>query len=113
MKLARRQNRQMLQIALAPSPVARGEIQQRRRAFFVTAAESWGHVDGPAATPHQCRFDEVVAEDMPADRLAPPEFGKSRVLRKSAHPDDCIVSPIIAFGAVPPRDASRNQWAVK
>ena len=54
----------MLQIALTPSPVARGEIQQRWRAFFVTAAERCRHVDGPTATSHERSLDEIMAEDV-------------------------------------------------
>ncbi len=45
---ARRQNCRMLQIALAPAPVADGEVQQRRWAFLVAAAERRRHVDSPS-----------------------------------------------------------------
>ena len=107
-KAARRQQRQMLQIALAPSPVARGEIQQARAGIPRSCRPAWRHVDGPAAAPHQRRFDEIVAEDMPAERLAAPQFGKPRILRKGADANDGVVSPVIAFGAVPPGDARQQ-----
>ena len=113
MQAARGQQRQMLQIALTPSPVAGGEIQQRRRAFLETAAERGRHMDGPAATSHQRSLDEIVAQDMPAERLAPLQFGKPGVLRKRADPDDGVVSPVIAFGAMPPGDPGGDQRAVQ
>ena len=103
----------MLQIALAPAPVARGEIQQRRRAFLETAAERGRHVDGPAGAPHQRRFDEIVAENMSAERLAAAQFGQARISRKGAHADDGVVPPIIALGAVPPGNAGGDQRAIK
>ena len=111
-KAACRKQRQMLQIALAPAPVARGKIRKRGRAFLVAAAELWRHVDGPAAAPHQRRFDEVVAENMPAERLASAQFGKPGILRKGADADDGVVSPVIAFGAMPPCDPGGHQRAV-
>ena len=39
-KAAGRKQRQMLQIALAPAPVARGKIRKRGRRFLVAAAEA-------------------------------------------------------------------------
>lgn len=39
-------------------------------------------------------------------------LAKARTTRECAHSDYGVVSPIIAFGAVPPRDTRSNQWAV-
>src|SRR5439155_13099566 len=103
-KAAREQQRQMLQVALAPAPVAGGKIRKRGRRFLVAASKRRRHVDGPTSAPHQRRLDEVVAQYMPAERLASPEFGQPRILRKGADANDRIVSPVIAFGAVPPCD---------
>ena len=50
---------------------------------------------------------------MPAERLAALQVGQSRILRKCAHANDGVVSPIIAFGAVPPGDAGSDQRAVQ
>ncbi len=58
----------MLQIALAPAPVARRQIDQRGRAFLVGAAERRQHIDRIAGAPDQRRLDEIVAEDMAAER---------------------------------------------
>src|SRR4051794_10849709 len=112
-KTARREYRQMLQIALAPSAVARGKIQQRRRALLVAAAERGRHVDCPAAAPHQCGLDEIMAENVSAERLAAAQFGKAGALRKRANADDGVVAPVIAFGAVPPGNSGGDQRTVQ
>jgi len=52
----------MLKVALAPSPVARSEIQKRRRAFLEAATQGRHHSDRPSRPPHQRRFDKIVAE---------------------------------------------------
>src|SRR4051794_18780729 len=103
----------MLQVALAPSPVACGKIQQRRRAFFVATAQHRRHMDGPAGTPHQRRLDEVVAQNMPTKWFTTLQFRKSRTLRKGAHADDGVVPPVVTLGSVPPRNAGRDQRTIK
>src|SRR6202022_3932727 len=113
MQPARREYRQMLKVALTPSPVARSEIQQRWRAFFEAAAQSRYHSDGPSRSPHQRRFHEVVAENMAAKRFAALQVREARVLRKCAHANDRVVPPIVAFGAMPPRNACSDQRAVQ
>ena len=50
---------------------------------------------------------------MPAERLAPPEFGQPRILRKGADANDGVVAPVIALGAVPPRDPRGQQRAIQ
>src|ERR1700694_2002661 len=50
---------------------------------------------------------------MPAEWLAPLQFRQSRVLRKCADANDCIMTPIIALRAVPPRDPRSDQRAVE
>src|SRR5438132_8230858 len=107
-----RKHRQMLEVALAPAAVARGKIQQRRRAFLEAAAESGRHSDGPTSSPHQRRFHEIVAENMPAKRFTALQVGQTRILRKRAHPNDGIVPPIIAFGAMPPGNARSYERAI-
>src|SRR5258706_561695 len=104
MQAPRGENGQMLQVSLAPSPVPRSEIQQRRRALLETSAERGRHVDRPACAPHESGFHKIVAEDMPAKWLAAPQFGQAGIFRKCAYADDGIMPPIIALGAVPPRD---------
>lgn len=92
-----RQYGQMLQVALAPAAVACGEIEQRRRALLVAAAEFRRHVDGPPGTPHEGGLDEVVAEDMAAKRLASGQFRQASIVRKGTNPDNGVVAPVVAF----------------
>src|SRR5258705_7458949 len=109
MQPARREQRQMLKVALAPSPIARSEIQKRRRAFFEAATQGGHHSDRPSCSPHQRRFDKIVAENMTAERLAARQVRQPRVLCECAHANDGVVPPVVAFGAVPPRNAGSYQ----
>src|SRR6185437_9440899 len=102
----------MLQVALAPAPVPRGEIQQRRWTFLETAAEGGRHPDRPSSTPHQRRFDEIVAQNMPAKRLAALQVRQPGVPRKRTDANDRVVAPVIALGTVPPGNAGRYHGAV-
>ena len=58
----------VLEIALAPSPVAGRKIDERGRALFVGAAEVGQHVDRVAGAKHEPGLDEIVAEDVSAER---------------------------------------------
>ena len=102
----------VLQIALAPAPVAHRVVADGGRAFLVAAAEARRHVDAPAGAPHQRRLDEIVAEDVAAERLAPRQQRQAGLLGKGLHADDGVVAPVVAFGAVPPGDAARDQRPV-
>ena len=70
-------------------------------------------MDRPAAAPHQRRLDEVVAQDVPAERLAARQLRQARMLGEGARADDGVVAPVIAVGAVPPGEAVRDQRAVE
>src|SRR4029453_18259843 len=113
MQPARREHRQMLKVALTPSPVARSEIQKQRRAFFEAAAQGRYHSDRPSCSSHQRRFDKIVAENVTAERLAARQGGQARVLRECAHANDGVMTPVVAFGAVPPRNACGYQRPVQ
>src|SRR4051812_30381800 len=97
MKPRRCQYSQVLQIALTPTAVARREFEQRRRAFLETAAQFWRHVDRPSGPPHERCFNEVMAENVAAEWLAPGKFGQTGMFGKGAHADDGVVPPVIAF----------------
>src|SRR6478609_3044320 len=113
MQSARRKYGQMLKVALAPAAVARGEIQQRWRAFLEATAKRGHHPDFPACPAQQRSLDEVVAHNMSAERFAAPQFGQRRILCKGAHANDGVMPPIIAFGAMPPRNARSDQRPVQ
>ena len=89
----------MLEIALAPSPVASREIDQRGRALFVGAAEVGQHVNSKARAPHQRRLDEIVAEDVAAERRLARQVRQSAMVGERARADDRVVAPVVA---VPP-----------
>src|ERR1700730_11473883 len=105
MQVTRRQYRQMLKVALAPSAGAGCEIQQRWRTFFKAATERCHHSDGPPRPPHQCRLHEVMAENMTAKRFAAMQVRQARVLRKCEYANDRIVGPIVSLLMMPPRNA--------
>src|SRR3954471_340017 len=113
MKGVRRKHCEMLEIALAPPAVAGREIQQRRRAFFKAAAKCRHHSNGPPRPSHQRRFDEVMAEDVASERFPAMKFRQARILREGAYANDRIVTPIVAFGSMPPGDACGDQRAVE
>src|SRR3954451_3982497 len=102
MQSAGRKYREVLKVALAPSPVACREIQQRGGTFFETAAERRRHSDRPSPAPHQGCFNKIVAQNMTAERFSAPQLWQAGVLCKRAHPDDRIMSPVVTFRAVPP-----------
>ena len=98
-----RQKPCVLQVALAPAPVARGDIDQRRRAFLVGALESRQHVDSVARAPDQRRLDEIVTENVPAEWRLSAQVRQSTVRREGGGADDGVVAPVIAVSAHPGR----------
>ncbi len=91
----------MLQIALAPAPVARREIDQRGRAFLEAAAKRRQHVDRPAGAADQRRLDEIVAEDVAAERRLARQVGHAAMVGEGASADDRVMAPVIAVAAHP------------
>ncbi len=107
-----RQHRQVLQIALAPAPVAYGQIGQRGRALLIRTGETRHHMDLPATPPHQCRLHEVVAQDVAAEWLAPVQRRQPGLCGEGSRADHGVMAPIVAFRAVPPGDPVRDRRAV-
>src|SRR3569833_1931641 len=105
--------REVLEIALTPAPVARREVKQRWRHLFIASPKRRQHVDAPPCTPHQCGLDEIVAKDVASERLASPKLRQCRCLRERLYPDDGVVAPIVALGAVPPGDAGGDHRSVQ
>ena len=90
---------------MAPSPVASREIDQRGRALFVRAAEVGQHVNSKARAPHQRRFDEIVAENVPAERRLARQVRQSAMVGERARPDNRVVAPVVA---VPPHPRAQT-----
>src|SRR5271169_5844081 len=74
----------MLEVALGPSSVARGEVDQRGGAFLEAAAERREHVDRPASPAHQRRLHEIMAQDMTAERRPPRQIGHPAMIGERA-----------------------------
>ena len=91
----------VLQIALAPAPVAGREVDQRGRALLVGALEVGQHVDRPAGAPHQRRLDEIVAEDMAAEGRLALQVRQAAMGGEGLGADDRVVAPVIAVAAHP------------
>ena len=91
----------VLQIALAPAAVARREIDQRGRALLVGAAERRQHVDRIAGAADQRRLDEIVAEDVAAERRLAGQVRQAAMVGEGARADDRVVAPVIAVAAHP------------
>jgi hypothetical protein len=106
------QHRAVLQIALAPAAVAHQHVRQRRWAFLVTAAQPRRHVDGPATATKQRGLHEIMAEHSPFERLAAAKMRQAGMAGERCGPDDGVVSPVVAFRAMPPGDAMRDHRAI-
>ena len=79
-----RDDRQMLQVALRPAPVARHDIDDVRRHAFVGALERRHHVHAVTGSLQQHRLDEVVAHDVAAEGLAARKVGRPAAAAKAA-----------------------------
>ena len=101
----------VLEIALAPSPVARREIDQRGRAFLVGAAEGRQHVDRISGAPDERRLDEVVAEDVAAERRPAREIRQAAMIGEGAGADDRVMAPVVAVAPHPGGEARGNDRA--
>src|SRR6516165_11920375 len=102
----------MLQIALAPAPVARGKIDEGGRALFVTAAKVRQHIDSIARAADQGRLDEVMAEDQPAEWRTPFQGWQTAMVGEGPGANDRIMSPIIAVASHPGGNARRDDRPV-
>ena len=95
------QDADVLQVALAPAAVAGREIDQRRRALLIGAAERRQHVDGVAGAAHQGGFDEVVAHDVAAPRRTSPQIRQAAMRGEGFGADDRVMAPVIAVASHP------------
>src|SRR5947209_17294814 len=102
----------VLQIALSPAAVAGRDIDQRGWAFFIRAAEQGQHVHCPTGAMDQRRLDEIMAQDMPAERRLSAQLRQSAMIPKGLCADDGVVAPIIAVAPHPAGKAGADQRTV-
>src|SRR5262249_10487075 len=62
---------EVLEVPLAPAAVALHLLEEGGRHLLPAAPEVVREPERPAGTPHERRLDEVVAQDLAAERLAP------------------------------------------
>ena len=82
------------------------------RRLLPRAAAVGGHAHLPPGAAHERRLDEVVRQDVAAERLAALELGQSAAVGERAHADDGVVPPVVAAVARPGRQAARDHRAV-
>ena len=92
---------EVLEVALAPAPVAPHLLEQRRRHLLVAAAEIVGEPERPARAAHQRRLDEVVAQDLAAERRLPGQPRQAAVIHERRDADDRVVAPVLAVAELP------------
>src|SRR6185436_18947093 len=92
---AREKEPQVLQVALAPAPVTAHLLEQRRRHLLVAAAEVVREPERPPGAAHERRLDEIVAQDLAAERLASRQAGQSTMVHEGLHADDRVVPPVL------------------
>ena len=102
------QDGSVLQIALAPAAIADRDVGQRGWTLLVAAGDGGHHMDRPTSTAEQRRFHKIVAEDMTSERLAAGQRREPGGIGEGAGPNDGVMSPVIAFRAMPPGDAMRD-----
>src|SRR5690606_19856314 len=102
----------MLQIALAPAPVTDGEVDDRGRPFLIGADEIVGDAHAPTGAAEEGGLDEIVAEDMAAERRPAGEDRQAGRFGEGASADDGVVAPVIALAAAPPGKPGGNHRAI-
>ena len=91
----------VLEVALAPSPVARRKVDERGRALFVRAGEIGQHVDRVARAPDEPRLDEIMAENVAAERRLARQIRQPAMIGERARADDRVMAPVVAVASHP------------
>jgi hypothetical protein len=102
----------MLQIPLTPTSVAFGIVYQCRRQLLVAAIQIIGEPHLPAGAAQQGGLDEIMTQDLPAERLAPRQLGQSAMGRECLDPNNGVVTPVVARVALPVAQAGHEDAAV-
>src|SRR5206468_10095659 len=92
---------EVLEVPLTPAAVAPHLLEQRRRHLLVAALEVVGEPERPPRAAHERRLDEVVAQDLPAERLAAREARQRAVVHERLDTDDRAVAPVLPVAELP------------
>src|SRR5665213_1890818 len=103
----RENQRDVLQVALAPSPVAFEKFDQGRRRGLVTAADVGRQPEVPAGASQQRRFDKIVAHDFAAKRRRARQDWKATMVHERPEADNGIVAPVIPVWSLQPGEPGR------
>ena len=87
-------------------------IDQRRRRIFPATLELGRDSDFPAGAAQQGRFDEIVAEDVTAERRVARQYGQSAILHERFDANDRVMALVIAVLAGEPGKPGDVNWAV-
>ena len=106
------QQPEVLEVALAPTAVALHLLEQGRRHPLEAAAEIVGEPERPAGAAHQRRLDEVVAQNLAAERRLAGKAWQRAMRHERRDADDRVVAPVLAVAELPVVEAGREHRAV-
>src|SRR5581483_6785779 len=103
---------QMLQIPLAPAPVALELVENIRRRFFVAARQVGGEPDLETGAPHQRCLDKIVAQDFAAERRLAGKARQAAMAHERRDAQNRVVAPVITLAQLPEVKARAEQRPV-
>ena len=104
---------QVLEVPLAPAPVAFHLVDQRGRRLLVTAADPIGQPHLVACAADQGGLDEVVAQDIPAEGPPAREPWQLAPAHEGLDADDGVVPPVLSVAQLPEVLAGREDRPVQ
>src|SRR4051812_18840606 len=106
-------NTQMLDIALHPTAVALGVIDNISGHFFIAAFQIGEQEYIPASAAQHGGFNKVMAEDIATKRRFARQCWQPAMVDKRAHANDGVMAPIISGIALPEGETGSEHGAVK
>ena len=102
----------MLQISLAPAPVALQLIDERRRHLFIASREIIRQPDSPAGPAHQSGFHKIMAQYGAAQGRLAGKLRQPAILHKRVDADDGIVPEVLGVPELPEMKTGRQDGTV-
>src|SRR5262249_41662008 len=107
-----RHDARMLKVALAPTPVADGKVDDRGRRLLEGSLEIVGNDHRPAGATNEGCLDEIMTENMPTEGWLAAEQRQAGSASERLAANDGVVAPIIALAAAPPGEPAGNHRPV-